>query len=75
MVNWLKRLVKWLKGFFVKAQDSAQPKVDSKGEPRYHCVRIFRKEGDELIMLLTEEEMENGIRRAIEQIGVVPYSE
>jgi len=27
------------------------------------------------VMLLTEKEMENGIRRAIERIGVVPYSE
>jgi hypothetical protein len=74
-MNWLKRLVKWFKSLFVKADESAQPKVVSADEPRYHCVRIFRKEGDELIMLLTEEEMENGIRRAVERIGVVPYSE
>jgi len=62
----LKRLFPWLK---------KNIPLETNGEERYHCVRIFRKEGDEIVMLLTEKEMENGIRRAIERIGVVPYSE
>lgn len=74
-MNWLKKLVKWLKSFFSKTKEPVSLPVDSSESSRYHCVRIFRKEGDEMILLLTEQEIENGIRRAIEHIGVVPYSE
>lgn len=74
-MNWLKKLTKWFKRFFTKDQEPVGLPIDSADEPRYHCVRIFRREGDEIVMLLTEEEMENGIRRAVEKIGVVPYSE
>jgi hypothetical protein len=44
-------------------------------DTRYHCVRIFRKEGDEIVMLLSEEEIERGINRAVQEIGVIPYTE
>jgi hypothetical protein len=44
-------------------------------DTRYHCVRIFRKEGDEIVMLLSEEEIERGISRAVQEIGVIPYTE
>lgn len=69
-MKFARRLLRWLKNLFRKEET-----IDIPEEERYHCVRIFRKEGDEIVMLLTEKEMENGIRRAIERIGVVPYSE
>jgi hypothetical protein len=69
----LTRLLNWVKSLFAK--ETPLPPLAENSKTRYHCVRIFRKEGDEIVMLLTEEEMENGIRRAIEHIGVVPYSE
>lgn len=69
-MRFLRRLFLWLKNPFKRKTPIAIP-----ADERYHCVRIFRKEGDEIVMLLTEQEMENGIRRAIEKIGVVPYSE
>lgn len=69
-MQFLKSLLRWLKNPFRK-----QVPLAPSAEERYHCVRIFRKEGDEIVLLLTDKELENGIRRAIEHIGVVPYTE
>lgn len=71
-MNWLKKLLLWVKGLFVK--NDKKP-VDLDKNTRYHCVRIFRKEGDEIVMLLSEEEIERGISRAVQEIGVIPYTE
>jgi hypothetical protein len=71
-MNWLKKLVLWVKGLFAKKDENV---VDMDKDTRYHCVRIFRKEGDEIVMLLSEEEIERGIRRAVQEIGVIPYTE
>jgi predicted ATP-grasp superfamily ATP-dependent carboligase len=71
-MNWLKKLVLWVKGLFTKKDENV---VDMDKDARYHCVRIFRKEGDEIVMLLSEEEIERGISRAVQEIGVIPYTE
>jgi hypothetical protein len=71
-MNWLKKLALWVKGLFTKKDENV---VDMDKDTRYHCVRIFRKEGDEIVMLLSEEEIERGISRAVQEIGVIPYTE
>ena len=71
-MNWLTKILSWVKSLFVK---KVEEPIDYDENTRYHCVRIFRKEGDEIVMLLTEEEIQRGIRRAIHKIGVIPFTE
>jgi hypothetical protein len=71
-MNLLKKLLLWVKGLFVKTE--VKP-IDTEDKTRYHCIRIFRKEGDEIVMLLSEEEIERGVCRAVQDIGVIPFTE
>ena len=67
-MNWLKRLFEYF-GWTVtrvEKEEVEQPKV------RYHCIRFMTDRGEQVGILLSDDELETGLRRWVDTIEEMP---
>lgn len=66
-MGWLKRLLEFF-GWSVTRVKDAEPEQ----EVRYHCIRFMTDRGEQVGILLTNDEMETGLRRWVDTIQEMP---
>lgn len=67
-MNWLKRLFEYF-GWTVtrvEKEEVEQAKV------RYHCIRFMTDRGEQVGILLSDDELETGLRRWVDTIEEMP---
>jgi len=67
-MNWLKRLFEYF-GWTVtrvEKEEVEQTKV------RYHCIRFMTDRGEQVGILLSDDELETGLRRWVDTIEEMP---
>jgi hypothetical protein len=52
-----------------------EEKQTEQKEEQYHCIRFMTERGEQIGMFLTQEELERGVSRWVEQIKTMPIQE
>lgn len=66
--------MKLLKALFGKPEPLLPPAVIPVAT-KYHCIRFMTDRGEQIGMLLTQEEFETGVNRWVQNVSTMPINE
>lgn len=64
--------MRFLKALFGKPEPLPPP---AKIPTKYHCIRFMTERGEQIGMLLTQEEFETGVNRWVQNVSTMPINE
>lgn len=65
--------MKFLQRIF--GSDVTEEKPDEPKPEKYHCIRFMTERGEQIGMLLTQDEFERGVTRWVQTIKTMPIQE
>lgn len=67
--------MKFLQQLFGKAPDPPPSPNIPIMNPKYHCIRFMTERGEQIGMLLTQDEFEVAVNRWVQNVSQMPISE